>query len=96
MSSQGIIFFPIILQTSDIVFTRYKEASKQLQKGEDLFIKVLSPLAHLPKGWRHVGFVCFPRIMSKDELPQDKFSKENLKVFNNKIVHVRYVDYQAV
>ena len=57
---------------------------------------MLSPLAQLQEGWRHVGLVCFPRIMSKDELPQDKFSKENLKVFNNKIVHVRYVDYQAV
>ena len=44
-----------------------------------LFENVLSPLAQLPNGWRHVGFVCFPRVQSKDEL-SDKLSEEDFQV----------------
>ena len=67
-------------------YFRYKDASKQLKKGEDLFNKVLSPLAQLQKGWRHVGLVCFPRIMSKDEIPKDKISVED----NQRIMKVKF------
>ena len=44
-----------------------------------LFENVLSPLAQLPNGWRHVGYVCFPRIQSKDEIPKDKISEEDFQ-----------------
>ena len=45
-----------------------------------LFENVLSPLAQLPNGWRHVGYVCFPRIQSKDEIPKDKISEKDFQV----------------
>ena len=50
--------------------SRYNDAIKQLNKGMELFDKILHPLVHRPHGWKHVGLVCLPNIKSKNKLPK--------------------------
>ena len=50
--------------------SRYNDAIKQLNKGKELFDKILHPLVHLLSDWRHVGLVCLPNIQSRDQLPK--------------------------
>ena len=57
-----------------------------------MFKNILNPLALLPNGWRHVGYVCFPRIMSKDELSQDKISEQDLQ----RILKVKFLNFKYV
>ena len=59
---------------------RHKEACEQLEKGRELFTRVLAPLAKLGGGWRHMGLVCCPEVESREQLIQAGLSEEEAKV----------------
>ena len=59
---------------------RHKEACEQLEKGRELFTRVLAPLAKLGGGWRHMGLVCCPEVESREQLLQAGLSEEESKV----------------
>ena len=59
---------------------RHKEACEQLEKGRELFTRVLAPLAQLGKGWTHVGLVCCPKVESRGELVEAGLSEEQAQV----------------
>ena len=53
---------------------------EQLKKGENLFHKVVYPLAKISDGWRHVGLVCCPEVESRDMLREAGLSLEEAEV----------------
>ena len=59
---------------------RHKEACEQLEKGRELFTRVLAPLAQLGEDWTHVGLVCCPEVESRGELVEAGLSVEQAQV----------------
>ena len=59
---------------------RHKEACEQLEKGRELFTRVLAPLAKLGDDWTHVGLVCCPEVESRQHLVQAGLSVEQAQV----------------
>ena len=62
------------------VALRHKEACDQLEKGRELFTRVLAPLAKLGEDWTHVGLVCCPEVESRQHLVQAGLSVEQAQV----------------
>ena len=58
----------------------YDGAERQLEKGKDLFENVVSPLASLSDGWKHLGFKVFPEVENRKVFLNAGFSEEDVKV----------------
>ena len=67
----------------------YDGAQRQIEKGKDLFQNVLSPLASLSDGWKHLGFKVFPEVENRKVFIDAEFSEEDVKVCTRNIYHVK-------
>ena len=73
----------------------YDGAQRQIEKGKDLFQNVLSPLASLSDGWKHLGFKVFPEVENRKFFIDAEFSEEDVKVTAKEISCVisNYVNF---
>ena len=83
-----VIFFKPFHIINLIHRKRYEEAKSQLQKGENMFEKVLKSVTNL-RDWSYVGLVCFTEIENRgvftselEDLRQDeiKVSQDNTTI----------------
>ena len=70
----------------------YDGAQRQIEKGKDLFQNVLSPLASLSDGWKHLGFKVFPEVENRKVFIDAEFLEEDVKVFKRNIMS-NYVNF---
>ena len=79
-------------ESGDMLKKRYRDAREQLEKGRRLFESVLTPMTDLSgHNWKHLGFVCFPEVQSREELSETlNLNQEELKVLFQNLVTMKY------